>query len=105
MKVLLYSAFVLSLFLAACNDDDSKATVLDTKGSVAVTLSTQHLDSLKDLMTTHYVVWKQGAIVKEFDVKDTIPTLGFTATEGENDNGDTKTMLIPKDYDFFITVK
>jgi hypothetical protein len=106
MKSLLYTAFVLCLFLASCeDDDDSKAKEVNRQGSVAVTLSTAHLDSLKDLMTTHYVVWNKGVVVKEFDVKDTIPTLGITSTEGENDNGDTKDMVVPKDYDFFITVK
>ena len=105
MKSLLYAAFALCVFFASCDDDDSKAKEVDTRGSVAVTLSTQHIDSLRDLMTTHYVVWKQGLKVKEYDVKDTIPTLGVATTEGEDDNGNTKDMVVPKDYDFFITVK
>ncbi|MEO6521415.1 MAG: hypothetical protein ABIN91_07055 [Mucilaginibacter sp.] len=106
MKQLLPAAFILCLFLAACDDDNGdKAKEVDTKGSIAVTLSTQHIDSLKDLVTTHYVVWKQGAKLKEFDVKDTIPSLGKTKTEGEDDDGNTKDMVIPKDYDFFVTVK
>jgi hypothetical protein len=105
MKPLLYSALSLCLLLSACEDDDSKATVVDTKGSVAVTLSTMHLNSAKDVMTTHYVVWRYGNKVKEFDVRDTIPSLGLATTEGEDDNGNTEDMVVPKDYDFFITVK
>lgn len=106
MKKILPAAFVLCLLLASCDDDgDDKAKVVDTKGSIAVTLSTQHIDSLKDLVTTHYVVWKQGAKIKEFDVKDTIPSLGKGTTEGEDDNGNTQNMVVPKDYDFFVTVK
>jgi hypothetical protein len=105
MKPLLYTAFILCLFFTACDDDSDKAKDVDTKGSIAVTLSTTHIDSLKDLVTTHYAVWKQGTKIKEFDVKDTIPNLGLTNTEGEDDDGNTKNMVIPKDYDFFVTVK
>lgn len=105
MKALLPIAFILCLFISSCDDDSGKAKEVDKKGSIEVTLSTNHLDSLKDLVTTHYTVWRKGVMVREFDVKDTIPSLGVTSTKGENDNGDTKNMVIPKDYDFFVTVK
>jgi hypothetical protein len=105
MKPLLSIAFVLCLFLYACDDNDDKAKTVDKKGSIEVTLSSVHLDSLKDLVTTHYVVWRRGAKIKEFDVKDTVQSLGVATTEGEDDNGDTKDIVAPKDYDFFVTVK
>jgi len=108
MKPLLSAAFILCLFLAACDDDnndDSKAKEVDKNGSIEVSLSTQHIDSLKDVLTTHYIVWNKGAKIKEYDVRDTIPTLGAAQTEVENDNGDTQDAKIPKDYDFFVTVK
>ncbi len=105
MNKLLPVLFVLCLFLASCDNDDDKAKAVDPKGSIAVTLSTNHIDSLRDVVTSHYVVWRNGIIAREFDVKDTIPGLGTKITEGENDNGDTKTMVVPKDYDFFVTVK
>jgi len=105
MKKLLPFAFALCLLICSCDDNDDKAKEVDKKGSIEVSLSTNHIDSLKDLVITHYTVWRKGVMVREFSVKDTIPSLGLTTTEGENDNGDTKNMVIPKDYDFFVTVK
>jgi len=105
MKNLLPFAVLLCLLITSCSDDDDKAKEVDKKGAIEVTLSTTHIDSLKDLVTTHYIVWRKGITVREFDVKDTIPSLGVTTTEGENDNGDTKNMVVPKDYDFFVTIK
>jgi len=108
MKPLLSAAFILCLFLAACdddNDDNGKAKEVDKNGSIEVSLRTQHIDSLKDVLTTHYIIWNKGAKIKEYDVRDTIPTLGTGETEVENDNGDTQNARIPKDYDFFVTVK
>ncbi|MES2279204.1 MAG: hypothetical protein V4592_24445 [Bacteroidota bacterium] len=106
MKILLPIAFIAALFLTACDDDNNdKAKEVNKNGSIEVTLHTKHLDSLKDLMTTHYVVWNKGTKVKEFDVNDTIPSLGHVKTEAENDNGDTQSVNIPKDYDFFVTIK
>jgi len=105
MKRLLPVAILLCLLISACDDDNDKAKEVDKKGSIEVTLSTAHIDSLKDVVTTHYIVWRKGVRAREFDVKDTIPSLGTTRTEGENDDGDTKQMVIPKDYDFFVTVK
>jgi len=105
MKSLLFTTLIICLFITACDDDDSKATEVNKKGSIEVTLSTTHIDSLKDLIITHYVAWKQGAKIKEWDVKDTVQSLGIATTEGEDDNGNTKQMALPKDYDFFVTVK
>lgn len=105
MKPILCLACVLSLFLCACDNDDDKVKEVDKKGSIEVTLSTSHIDSLKDLVTTHYIVWRRGEKIKEFDVKDTVQSLGVATIEGEDDNGDTRNILAPKDYDFFVTVK
>lgn len=105
MKPLLFTAFILCLFLTACDDDNDKAKEVDKKGSIEVTLSTTHIDSLKDLVTTHYIAWRRGAKIKEWDVKDTVQSLGVGTTEGEDNDGNTKEMVLPRDYDFFVTVK
>lgn len=105
MKPLLSVALLLCLFLYACDDNDDKAKEVDKKGAVEVTLSTNHIDSLKDLVNTHYVVWRRGIKIKEFDVKDTVQSLGVANTEGEDDDGNTKNITAPKDYDFFVTIK
>jgi hypothetical protein len=107
MKLILTVALSACMFLSACSsdDDDSKAKTVDKTGSVEVTLSSSHLDSLKDQVTTHYIVWNKGLKVKEFDVRDTVPSLGNTNTEAESDSGQTKNINVRKDYDFFVTVK
>jgi hypothetical protein len=107
MKLFLPFAFALILLLSACDDNknEDQAKEVDKKGSIEVSLSTAHIDSLKDLLTTHYIVWRKGVRVREFDKKDTVPSLGTLNTEGENDNGDTKIVTVKKDYEFFVTVK
>ena len=107
MKLFLPCAFALILLLSACDDNknEDQAKEVDKKGSIEVSLSTKHLDSLRDLLTTHYTVWRKGVRLREFDKKDTVPSLGTLNTEGENDNGDTKVVTVKKDYEFFVTVK
>jgi hypothetical protein len=106
MKPLLPIAFALILLISACDDnDDDKAKTVDKNGSIEVSLSTKHLDSLKDVVTTHYIVWRAGNRIKEFNKTDTVPSLGKFTTEGENDNGDTQNVNVRKDYEFYVTVK
>ncbi len=106
MKIHLPFAFVLILLISACDDNsDDQTKIVDKKGGIEVSLSTKHLDSLRDLLTTHYIVWRLGSKVKEFDKQDTIPALGKFYTECENENGDTQTVNVKKDYEFFVTVK
>ncbi len=105
MKIFLPFGFALILLLSACDNNDDQAKTVDKNGSIEVSLSTAHLDSLKDLVTTHYIVWRKGVKIKEFAKTDTVPSLGKFYTEGENDNGDTKSVDVKKDYEFFVTVK
>ncbi len=106
MKIYLPILFALVLLISACDDqNEDQAKTVDKNGGIEVSLSTKHLNSLSDQLTTHYIVWHQGTKVKEFDKLDTIPSLGTFATEGENNNGDTKTVEVPKDYEFYVTVK
>jgi len=105
MKLYLPFAFALMLLISACDGSDDQAKTVDKSGSIEVSLSTTHLDSLKDLVTTHYIVWRAGARIKEFNKTDTVPSLGTFFTEGENNNGDTQSLNVKKDYEFYVTVK
>lgn len=99
-------AAITLLSLSGCDDNsDDQAKQVDKTGSIEVLLSTKHIDSLKDLLTTHYTVWNKGLKVREFDKQDTVPALGAFTTEGENNNGDTQDIKVKKDYEFFVTVK
>jgi hypothetical protein len=106
MKKLLPFCFAGLLLLSACDDnDDDQAKTVDKHGSIEVALSTRHIDSLKDEITTHYTVWRRGSIVREFNKRDTVPGLESFKTEGEDDNGNTQDVKVKKDYEFFVTVK
>ncbi|MDB4927064.1 hypothetical protein [Mucilaginibacter sp.] len=105
MKLLIPICFIGVLLLSACDNNEDQAKTVDKNGSVEIALSTRHLDSLKDELTTHYTVWRKGAIVREFNKHDTVPGLETFKTEGENDNGDTQNVKVKKDYEFFVTVK
>jgi hypothetical protein len=107
MKKILPICIAGILLISACNDNnnDDQAKTVDKNGSVEVTLSSRHLNSLKDELTTHYKVWHKGSIISEFNKKDTVAGLESFKTEGENDNGDTQDIKVKKDYEFFVTVK
>lgn len=91
----------------ACGEDTEAAAerTLDKQGSVEVTLATAHLDSLQDVLTTVTTIYAKGATVRTITRHDTIPSLGKTAQEAENENGDTQTVTVPKDYEIFVTLK
>jgi hypothetical protein len=105
MKYYLPIAFALIMLLSACDENDDQVKTVNKNGGIEVSLSTTHIDSLKDLLTTHYIVWRKGIKVRAFDKKDTVPSLGKFTTEGENDNGDTRDVTVKKDYEFYVTVK
>ncbi|WP_428330672.1 hypothetical protein [Mucilaginibacter sp.] len=105
MKLFLPIGCILVLLLAACDDNEDQAKEVNKNGSIEVSLSTAHIDSLQEQVTTHYTVWRKGVKVREFNKKDTVPALGSLYTEGENDNGDTKDVKVKKEYEFYVTVK
>jgi hypothetical protein len=107
MKKLLPVCFAGLLFFSACDDNNNEdqAKTVDKNGSVEVSLSTKHLNQKQDLLITHYTVWRKNEKVKEYDKRDTIPGLETFTTEGENDNGDTASVKVKKEYEFFVTVK
>jgi len=105
MKFFLLPAVTIVLLLTACDDHSDKVTTVNKNGGIEVSLSTAHLNTAKDLLTTHYTVWDKGIKVKEFDKRDTIPALGMATTEGEDDNGNNQDITVKKDYEFYVTVK
>ncbi len=75
-------------------------------GSIEVQMSTNHINKDKDLLTCTYKVWKNGKIEKSIIITDTISGLGEIKAESEEDeNGNVKSIMVPKDYEFYVTVK
>lgn len=95
---------LLSALLSACNDDD-KTKDISKDGSVETVLSVEHLGNDKDILITKHKVWIKNQLFKEYIYSDTIPALGITKTEGEDENGNTQTLPVKKEYEIYITVK
>jgi hypothetical protein len=56
------------------------------------------------MITTH-TIWVKNSVYKTVVYRDTLPTLGTENTQAENEEGDTKVVSVPKDYEIYITVK
>jgi len=78
---------------------------VNKNGSVETSVSVTHLDSLNDVLTTKHIVWHKGNLFKTIETRDTIPALGMTSVEAENEAGETKNLSIKQAYEIFITVK
>jgi hypothetical protein len=110
MKLLvtcLPTLFFSSLLVSCAENDPSESEVneVNKKGSVEMVLTTTHIDGNKDLLKIPIKIYKDGQLIKEIMVQDTLPNLGETTEEAENEDGDVKTLKVPKDYEFFVTVK
>ena len=96
---------LFALTLISCKEsNDDVVNQPSRDGSIEATLSTEHLGSV-DILTTEYRVWNKGNVEKSFTKIDTIKSLGTTLEEGEDSDGNTKDITVPKDYEIFISVK
>jgi hypothetical protein len=95
---------ILSVLFASCSNDD-KTKDISKDGSVETVLSVEHFGSDKDILITKHKVWIKNQMFKEYIYSDTIPSLGIKNTEGEDENGNTQTLPVKKEYEIYITVK
>lgn len=104
-KIGLALLVIMSVALTSCeqeNEDIVKAPNKD--GSVETIIKINHEKDFDVLSTTH-LVWVKNKQVKSITKIDTLPSLGNTTQEGENDEGETKQITLPKNYELYITVK
>ena len=95
-----------SLFFVSCDDEKSDLTnTVNKEGSVETSVTVQHADSTHDVLITRHKVWSNLTEYKTIEYRDTLPALGTHHTVAENEEGDTKNVSVPKDYEIFITVK
>lgn len=78
---------------------------VDKRGSVETSVSVQHVDKTHDVILTNHRVWVHDTTFATLYHRDTIPALDSMSTEAENNNGDSKIMMVQRDYQLFITVK
>ncbi len=101
MKKLLF----LLIFLVGCDEKNEDVTTnFNKEGSVEIEITTTPTTKYTLLYTVERV-WIKNQLVKTLYRVDTIPNLGLTTVEGEDVNGETQWVTVPKDYEFFITVK
>ena len=98
-----FLAFASILAFQACNED--KVKDVQKNGSIETSLQVDHLNDSLDVMITTNKIWVHNVLVKTVNRRDTLPSLGVAPEEAENDNGDTKNVLLRKDYEIYITVK
>ena len=94
--------FVFSFFFLACSEEQPDVVQSVAKdGSVEVVFRTKDLSSSDVGLEIEYVVWNKGSMVKKQVIFDTLPNLGTMVAETE----DEQTAIIPKQYDFFVTIQ
>jgi hypothetical protein len=109
-KLSLGAAFLsLTLLFTACGSSDNEDIVQapSKEGAVHTTLKVVHdsLSSSDILITTHTVYTKKGDAFKNIVHRDTVPNLGMTTQEGEDKEGNTARLTVPRDYELYITVQ
>ena len=99
--------FICALMIvgfASCENKEPTVSSLNKEHAIEVTLETKQLNSSSVLLITRQNVYVKGNMVKTILRMDTIPSLGDSLQTIES--GDTKTQAaIPKEYEFFVTVK
>lgn len=91
--------------MASCGQHQDITDTVDHNGSVETSISVQHIDSTRDVVLTTHNVWVKGRLYTTITHRDTVPGLGALNTDAENNNGDTKPVTVPRDYEIFITME
>ena len=98
---------ILLASISSCNEKEYKedeVSSTDKKASIETELSVQHIDTA-DVLVTRHKIWKDHKLFKEIVKRDTIPSLGDTLMETEDNDGVVHTVKTKKDYEFYITVQ
>jgi hypothetical protein len=109
MKRSIFKLIIISLsifFLTACSDEkDDITNEINKEGSIESLVTVEHLSDSTDVLITKHTIWSKLNLHKEVYYRDTIPALGYTNVQAENQNGDSKNVNVKKDYEVYITVK
>ena len=92
-----------TLVFTSCDDD--KVKEISKNGSIETVMNVDHLNDSLDVVKTSHKIWVKNILVKNIIHIDTLPSLGVTTEDAENNDGDTRRVDLKKDYEIFITVK
>jgi hypothetical protein len=96
----------MMIMLAACEDRNEDITnAVNKSGAIETAIHVAHINSERDEMITTHKIWVKNDVYKTVEYRDTLPSLGTQMTEAENEEGDTRQVTVPKDYEIYITVK
>ena len=101
----IFQLVVLGVAFSACSSNEAPVTQLNKDHSIETTLETKNIkDSIVVLVSTQHV-YLNGNQIKTIIHSDTIPFPGNKTETIEDDNGNEKSIVMPKEYEFFVTVK
>ena len=103
MKNLLLLLLTIIL-ICSCSEKEPAVATLKKDKAIEVTFETQRLGDSAVLLLTHQNVYIKGNLIKTLVKRDTLPALGDSIQTIEEDGND-KTVRLPKEYEFFVTVK
>lgn len=97
---------LISLAFVGCKENKNEDIVKEPnkEGSIETVVSVKHEKGF-DILTTTHKVWVKNKLDKILTKVDTLTSLGTTLAEGEDENGHSQKAVVPKDYEFYITVK
>lgn len=97
-------AFILGVFESKPAPED-KVKAVDTNGSVETEISVSHINNDYDMLTTTHKIWAHGSLFNTYVTNDTIPALGSMSSTAEDAQGNSRSVLVPQDYELYITAK
>jgi len=95
-----------TIALSSCNDseNDDLTQSVNKEAAVETSVTVVHLDN-EDVLKTQHRIWKDNQLIKTVEYNDTVPSLGTKTIYPKDDNGNTTTKTVNRDYEIFITVK
>ena len=99
------SLILLALLFASCESkNEDIVTEPNKEGAIETLVIVKHEEGF-DILTTTHKIWVKNQLDKTLVKVDTLKSLGTTLAQGEDQDGNEKTAVVKKDYEFYITVK
>lgn len=94
-------------FLLSCSEKKNNdiTTNINKDGSIESSVQVKHLDSINDILVTTHTIWIKNNEFKTVVYRDTLPALGLTTKDAENQEGEKKIVQVQKEYEIFLTIR